>query len=537
MPPRYTSRFLAGAVVSKGRNGAASRAARLMLVALMSLGLAAPLAASELSERLYSRALVDLHAGRLPAAIRLLDQAVAADPGDPFALYYRGVARSRQGDRPGARADLAAALAVRPGLRQAAVELGVLLVEYGKYAEALPHLQPGAEAPAVAARAALFAGIAQLRLGRAAAAAASFEQAEGADPKVAPAARYYRGVAAFQARNWDAASAHFDHVVRASPHTEVGREAARYLARLATRQARPFRLHANLGFEYDSNVCLAPDGNGDCAAFDASSGREDGRTVFTMGGLYAPVIGESAHLALGYEFFQSLHFDLRAFDLQDHRPSVQFAFEHGPFRAGASGRYDYYLRDGNSFLEEGNIVPWVGVNQGGFGRAEAFFRVRRRDFKETALEARSGFNHAVGASQYFYLDSAERYLSVGYRFDVESPLLDQAAAQRFAYDGHEANAAFGWLWPADITTLAAYAFRHEGYDAASRDANVPNSASRRDREHRVTLVASIPIHGYLGIASYLAIDVGYYGHINRSNQSATFTYNRHIGSLALRAMY
>ena len=63
-----------------------------MKIAFLSTGLFLSLVASgaalasEQSERLYSRGLVDFHAGRYAEALKLFDQAVQADPNDPYAL-------------------------------------------------------------------------------------------------------------------------------------------------------------------------------------------------------------------------------------------------------------------------------------------------------------------------------------------------------------------------------------------------------------------------------------------------------------------
>ena len=77
----------------------------------------------------------------LPKALELFDQAVAADPADVYARYYRAVTRGRLNDVEGAIADLRVVLAAKPDFDQAALDLGVTLVQTGKYREALPWLE------------------------------------------------------------------------------------------------------------------------------------------------------------------------------------------------------------------------------------------------------------------------------------------------------------------------------------------------------------------------------------------------------------
>jgi tetratricopeptide (TPR) repeat protein len=516
-----------------------ARAALACALALLAVNLGGPhrAAASEASERLYSRGLVELHADRPRKSLTFFDRAVAADPNDPYALYYRGVARGRAGDREGAITDLRAALAIQPGLSQASADLGMLLVESGRYEEALPYLE-GAEAVGPTGdRAALLRGVALLRLRRMEEARASFIRAER-DPAIAPTARYYQGVTAYQLQDWAAAETHFRSVAETQTDSEIGREAQRYLDSMGTQRVRPYKLYAEAGFQYDSNVCLLPDdGTSSCGAFGSGGNEQDGRAVFTLGGLYAPILTDRGYIAVGYEFFQSLHFDLNEFDLQDHRPSLQAAVIRGPVLFGVYGRYDYYLRDTHSSLQEGNVIPWLTVRQGNFGRIELFYRMRERDFRDDDFQHRDGFNHSTGGAQYVYLGSDERWVGVGYRFDAENPLSNDAPSKQFSYDGNEVNTHVRWLWPRDISTFLGYAFRYEQYDGKSTVVNNQNSFRRRDKEHHVTFLAEVPINRYIGVEPYIAVALGYFGTFNNSNKNDPFEYTRNIASLSLRAAY
>jgi Flp pilus assembly protein TadD len=92
--------------------------------------------ASEQSERLYSRGLVDFHTGRYTQALTLFQRAVDADPDDVYARYYRGVIYARLNDFAAAATDLRRVVAKHPNLAQAKLELGMALVQGRAYQEA-----------------------------------------------------------------------------------------------------------------------------------------------------------------------------------------------------------------------------------------------------------------------------------------------------------------------------------------------------------------------------------------------------------------
>jgi len=489
--------------------------ALLALAAL--LGGAAAALGSEQSELLYSRGLVQLHDGKLAQASDLFDRAVAADPDDVYALYYRGVTRARLGRYDEAIDDLKIVAARRPDLDQVPLQLGISLVKAGRYEEALPWLDRAQRTPSVYAEASFYLGIAELRLGRYEEAAANLARAER-DPQLATAAQYYQGVVAYQQRQWKEATEHFSAVVRQTPHTAMGGEAADFLGKLKGGERPRLNVYGEVGFEYDSNVVLAPSNETIKNAIGISN-QDDGRAVITVGGTYVPWRTERAELQLGYEFYQSLQFNLTSFDLQDHRPSVQFTYKTDRARFGFAAQYDYDLLETSSFLQGVEALPWVTVPEAGFGRTDLYYRFRWRTFYqqpfETLLDA---YNYSPGIRQLFYIDGPQRYAWLGYRFDRQDPI--NSAGRQFGYDGNETSVGIGWALPLQVAAQAGYAYRSENYDGSSR----------HDDEHRLSAVFE------RGITDHLGVVVGYYGTFNDSNQKP-YEYERHIASVTLRASF
>ncbi|HUI27225.1 MAG TPA: tetratricopeptide repeat protein [Candidatus Kryptonia bacterium] len=517
---------------------ASNRMLMMVLAAALTAETTGVARASEQSKRLTSRGLVEFHAEHYAEALQLFEQAVGDDATDVYARYYRAVTRGRLNDVDGAMADLRAVLAAKPDLDQAALELGVLLVQADHYREAIPWLQQAQRSSELDAQASLFLGIAQLRLVQTDDARASFERAAG-DPKQQLAARYYLGVVEYQAGNWPKAAEEFNAVVAAQADSAMGREAALFLTRIRQGRGglRPYAVYGSLGFQYDSNVALAPSDNVIKQAAGISS-QADGRVTLAAGGTFVPLRNDWAQLAFGYDFYQSFHFDLTKFNLEDHGPSIQFGANAGWAQFGVLARYDYYLSQSPeiSFLQEGTALPWLTIPEGERGRTEILVRVRRRDFKQAAFWSRDAFNYAPSFKQYFYLGSIERYVQIGYQFDREDPVVNPRRVQpddanQFAYDGNEINTSFGWSFPIGMTTQLGYAFRYEHYDPESAINNpTPGGPRRHDDEHHLVFIARYYLNEYFDVVA------GYYGSFNNSNQDL-FTYDRNIGSVALEVRY
>lgn len=511
----------------------------LALVTLVALLNVSTGVADERAKMLWSRGLIELQAGRNEAALKLFQEAIDADPSDLHARYYRAVTRARLADRQGAIDDLRAVLAAEPGFDEAALDLGVALIEEQQYAEAVPWLEQAQRSPPLATRATLFIGIAQLRAKELAAAQKSLAQVV-TDQELGITARYYAGVVEYELGNVAAAEAAFTAVVEAQPDTAIGQEAQRFLYLIRSTSGRWYTLTAALGLSYDSNVILAPaTGSAQAQSVLGVSQKADGVATIRAGALLIPWHRGATTFSVAYDFFQSYHFNLGEFDLQAHTVTMQMGSELGPVRFGLLGRYDYDLLDTQSFLQAPTASPWLTIATGDIGRLALYYRMLWSDYKQIVFSIRNSFNHAAGATQFFQLGAADRILSVGYQFDFEDPDIDKPLvedgfytrddAESFGYQGHEVNA--GVLWPLwwRISADGRFAYRYEYYTEESAGAT-QGHGRRHDNDFLLSFALRRPIWEGIDVA------VAYFGDFNDSNDS-DFNYDRSVVSIGVEARY
>ncbi len=502
--------------------------------------------ADEASERAYSQGLAELHGGGSAQASRgrfeasqaarsrfetsqaarsRFETSVAADPDDAFARYYLASALAKEGEVDDAIEHLRAALRLRPGFAEAAADLGTLLVRTDKAAEALPWLDLAAERADLRGRAMLMAGVAKLRLGELDAAVESFRAAAVHEPGVAVTARFYEGVAETRKGRDDIARGHFEWVVRQSPSSAFGVEAQHFLSKGGGFRERPWAVYLSLGVDYDSNVTLETDAQGD-RADGTLPDNGDGSVNVRLGGRYRVWGNQDTALTVGYELFQRLYFDLDDYNLQGHRPGVRLTHRWRDVRVGVSLDYDYFLLEGHSYLQRVTGVPWIALHEGGWGRSEVSYRVRWNGYfrrppgggaaadpdGELADDVLDAVSHRPIVRQYFYLDGPGRSVSVAYLFEHRDPI--DGGDSRFEYDSHGVEVGVDWLLPWRVTSRATYTFRREEY---ARDGRV-------DEPHEFVIGLRRPI------TANMTASAAYRGTIQDSNQ---FEYERHIGSLAI----
>lgn len=533
-----------GAPVAAGKRR--GRAQWRVVAPLAFLVLAAvPASASEESQALAARALIELNAGRTQEALALFDRAVAADPSDADVRYQRGAARAKLGDYQGAVGDLQAVLAVKPDLAPAALELGVALTETGRYQEAERWLLQAQQQPDLDGQASFFLGLAQLRLGRLDEAQQNFARAREHDPSLALASEYYQGVIDYRKQNFDSAAAHFTAVGRSNPDSAMARESALFLAQIQRAQGAVYSAFGSVAFEYDSNVTLGPADT----IQGGITGEADGRAVLNVGGRYVPWRRGHFSLALSYEFFQSLQFRLTEFNLLDTRPAVQLMFDYNPVTVGVLGRYDYYMLGGESFLSEATAFPWVSVREDRIGRTELYYRMQFRDYKNAnpfstppsmpgmteppnpGFRVLNGFYNFVGVRQIVELGAPGRQIWAGYQLGFTTP--EGQGSDEFQYGSNQFEVALRWPLPYSILSEAGYRYEHQDYAGASEVFSPNQNTPRRDNDSRVVVSFERPLSE---LYEHLFINAAWFGTFNNSNQSV-FEYDRQIGSIGAEVRF
>jgi tetratricopeptide (TPR) repeat protein len=509
---------------------------RWVTVLALALFSAVTTLASEQIELLTTRGVVEFHQGlnaeaaqqpveataHYRAALALFTQALEAEPADVYARYYRGVTEGRLEQWDAAIADLRGVVERDSTISQARLELGIALVKSGHDDEAIDVLTAAQQVSDLDAAASFYLGMAQLHRHELSAARENFGRAARADPEFTAVCRYYEGLVELQAGNLETATERFEYVAQeARPDSAIRREAREFLIGLQQGDwptQRRYQLYAGAGLAYDSNVQLAPTSEQLGTGFGK---RSDGLAVISAGGNYFLWQAPHAQLSAGYDFFQSLYFDLTDFNLQEHRATLQATGGAGIVSGGVEGAFDYYLRQTNSFLAEGQVFPWLSVSEGEWGSTQVFYRLQRQDYKEAALrDALDSLENTVGIMQFLPLASPGRYAVAGYRYDVLTPA--DGAANVFMYHANQGWGGIGWLWPLAIATELDFAYRVKDFN--------PASGGRLDNEYRLVFTAQKPV------ARYTSVGLAYFGTFNQSNQPV-FQYDRNIVSLTVQVRY
>ncbi len=303
-------------------------------------------------------------------------------------------------------------------------ERGMDAFEAERYAEARAALERAVAADPADGRALLLLGMSALALGDPEAAMPHFRAARAADRSLEQLALYHEGLALAEAERGAEARAALERSIEADSSSRVAVGARALLAVIDPRPTAlgRFRLATRAGIEFDDNVTVPE--------IDASSGEGDGAFVAEAAGSYRFLDSERASLEAGYDFTQSLHFELSDADLRSHGLWIDGSHALGALDAGLGYRFGAASLGGDGFLNLHEVRPRLLVPVRPGWTAELAAAYLHKDFRDSSDRDRDADHASAGVQNFLLLADRKIRVNAGLRFEAE-----QARGAEFDYLG------------------------------------------------------------------------------------------------------
>lgn len=415
-----------------------------------------------------ARGLAFLEQGRPLSAERALQEAVRLDPDSPEPHRALGRALALRGLTEQAVVELERAHALGDDSPELHAALGNAYYELGRVADARRHLRQARDANPDDAGIALRLGLAELALGQPEAAAREFEAARG-DLELAPLALYNLGIARLQNDEPTAAREALVEAAILAGDPVLARRARSMLHEIVPREQaarKRWSLSGSAGLLYDDNVTTSE--------ADFSTGIGDGAAAFDLSADYRILDDPGLRLEVGYDFFQTVHFQLRDFDQQVHGFRLGTSREIGPGEAGLDYRFTLSTLGGERFLDIHELRPRFEFAPHPRWYVVAWPRFQARNFGFNPR--RDALNGAAGMDHFFFLPDGR-----GYTFASISVEGEDASGPEFDFVGFQLRGGVRLPF-----SLLGGAYRAEGdYRFGLRDFTNPTPSIGTERADRV----------------------------------------------------
>ncbi|HEX9759069.1 MAG TPA: tetratricopeptide repeat protein [Nitrospiria bacterium] len=466
---------------------------------------------SALNQKKYSQAIQDL------------TEALREKTNDLDATYYLGVALNKAGRNQEAETNLKKVLKLDPSYGRAHFNLGIVEYELKKYPDALQNLQQAEKEDPGNPLIPYYQGLTYHHRGDYERSSPKFLRAAVLAPDLGLTAHYYAGVGFYHRGLVEEARDELQEVVRIDPASEVARSAQEFLKNLEPhkKKAKPWDVTLSTAYQYDSNVVLLPGGS---PLPTGISQQHDHRFVIFGRGGYRIFERSQWSGGASYDFYQSFHTELNAFNVQNHGGSAFVQYHQKRWQLRIPYKFNFALVDGDSFLLSHTIKPLLTIKETPRLKTYLSYGFSSKDFKNTSSFStnsdRDGNNHLASITQSVGFAKTGR-IRMGYTYDREltgdSPTQDD-----WDYQGHK---FFGALRLPPFNGLTF----DMGIDYTHQDYKHPNSSSptQSEREDKIqTYNANLA----KTLGKWVTATVQYIYDKNDSNLPV-FDYDRHIVSV------
>lgn len=506
------------------------------------------------SDVFVAQAILAYEARRYDEALGFLEEALAQEPKNVEALYYKGLVLMAQQKTEAALEPLERARVLAPQDFSARFLLGVAYFSLERYDKAEPLLAGIFNERPKTEGVGYYVGLMRYRKKDYQGALRAFRAETSTNPNIQQLAKFYAGLTLAILGLPEQAAAEVDAALRLQSGSALTGPAERIRDTIAAARERERRFHAEvrLGFLYDTNVVVNPQPSHDPTAEEVRK-----RKSHTTGELAALRL-DYTWLRTGpwestvtYSFFQTYDNDLPSFNVQNHLGSAAGTYRGAvaamPYQVGAQYTFDILTLDEKEFIQRHTATAFATLVENGMNLTSLTARLQVKDFAHDSNlppeEIRDARNGMLGVTHVLRFANDRHLIRFGYQFDLEN-----ADGRDFSYVGHRFLAGGQYTLPWETTRLR-YDFdlhqRHYTHANAILPARNPGTVEREDIEQNHVARVEQTLARSIGPASIgcaptapcpLALAFEYQRTVARSNLPV-FSYDRNVFALILSWQY
>jgi tetratricopeptide (TPR) repeat protein len=282
-------------------------------------------------DMLVQRAVQNIQQENYDEALAQLTEAWEKGIHTPEKAFLLGQVYRLMLNYPKAKEYLEEALRLKPGFHQAELMLADTFMALDQPKEAVPILQKLEASGFEPGQTAFLLGVTATKEGKYSEALDYFNKAKG-DPRMAQEATFQASLALAALNRVKEAQKSMEESIALNPQSQTADFAKRYMGVLAERAEalRPFHITVSAGYDYDSNISVAPSSPGEATKISGKGG-----SVFTQTALMEYTLLPAGPFSIlgQYSYFQNFHPTVQGFDIMSHFIGVTptYGFKNGRF--------------------------------------------------------------------------------------------------------------------------------------------------------------------------------------------------------------
>ncbi len=394
------------------------------------------------SDVFVAQAILAYEARRYDEALGFLEEALAQEPKNVEALYYKGLVLMAQQKTEAAVEPLERARTLAPTDFSVRFLLGVAYFSLERYDKAEPLLTQIFNERPKTEGVGYYVGLMRYRKKDYQGALRAFRAETSTNPNIQQLTKFYAGLTLAILGLPEQATAEVDAALRLQTGSALTGPAERIRDTIAAARERERRLHAEvrLGFLYDTNVAVNPQPSHDPTAEEVR--RRKTHTTGEIGALrldYTWLRTGPWESTVTYSFFQTYDNDLPSFNVQNHLGALTGTYRGAvaamPYQVGAAYTFDFLTLGDKEFIQRHTATAFATIVENALNLTSVQARVQIKDFAHDSNlppeESRDARNGMLGITHVLRFAADRHLIRFGYQFDVED-----ADGRDFSYVGH-----------------------------------------------------------------------------------------------------
>ncbi|OGQ12802.1 MAG: hypothetical protein A3G39_07280 [Deltaproteobacteria bacterium RIFCSPLOWO2_12_FULL_43_16] len=303
-----------------------------------------------------TQGITDFRAENYEEALASFQKARKEEPSSSIAAYYLGLTYKQIQNYKEATFHLTDAVSLRPGVKEARLDLAEVYYNMDLNEESLKQLKFAEELDVRPAHVAFLKGLVLMKLNKNQEAVDEFKKAKTLDPSLTQTANLQLGVALIKAGQREEAGRIFKEVIVADPNSDMAQFANQYLEAMTRKPAevKPFKITLNAKWEYDDNVILKPS---DQTVAGGISGEHDTRYVGILRAEYTPAASGPFNVKTQYSAYSSDYQKLGSYDVMSHTLSIIPGYTMQDSMVNLFLSYNYTWVDDDEYMRTGTASP------------------------------------------------------------------------------------------------------------------------------------------------------------------------------------
>ncbi len=401
----------------------------ILLIVLLSLLFFQQTAAFSQSEQvgaihelpLLEQGIKDYKAENYEEALITFQKARKQDPQSSIAAYYLGITYKQLQNYKEATIHLADALNLKPGVKDARLDLAEAYYQLGLNEESLKQLNFAEEQQVKPGQTAFLRGLVLVKLDKNKDAVDAFKKAKEMDASMTQAANFQIGIALVRQGNADEAGKMFKEIIVADPNSDMAGFANQYIEALTRKaeEVKPLKLTLGLSWQYDDNVISKPS---DQSAAAGISGEHDTRYVGTLRAEYAPRFSGPLGIKAQYSVYYSDYQKLGSYDVMSQTIAIIPGYTMPDSMLNLLLSYNYTWLDDDEYLRTGTASPTYTFMFGQGQMAQLSLRWQGKEFLKppfTRNEDRDSQDFAASMGWFYFFAGNRGFVNAKYEINKE----------------------------------------------------------------------------------------------------------------------